>query len=225
MNFDTVIRALNDVLTKEQPKILNSSWIYRNTPSIYRFIWAKIKTETGEVDWDAVTSCLDRTFQKRWVRRKSKRKEYENKTEVDLILSRHRQKLYVFVVSASDEDKRIRDVISIALVRLAQRGNLSARMEITERIQDTIDEWIENDLRITFWRGYDDLLQNQIEGCIRRYRYSGSFIRYLYRTLECAGRGLRPLVAFSLNSELPDGKKTFAENVVKDLETGTIQIF
>ena len=44
-------------------------------------------------------------------------------------------------------------------------------------------------------KGYDDMIQERIEGCIRRYRYSGSFIGYLFKTLEYAGRGLRPIVA------------------------------
>jgi len=38
---------------------------------------------------------------------------------------------------------------------------------------------------------------------MRRYRYSGSLIVYLYKTLEYAGRGLRPLEAFSLDDFSP----------------------
>ena len=38
----------------------------------------------------------------------------------------------------------------------------------------------------------EDEIQNQLEACIRRYRYTGSFMSYVFRTLECAGRGIRP---------------------------------
>ena len=49
------------------------------------------------------------------------------------------------------------------------------------------------------------MIQECIEGCIRRYRYSGSFIGYLFKTLEYAGRGLRPIVAYSLDDRLYSG--------------------
>jgi hypothetical protein len=50
------------------------------------------------------------------------------------------------------------------------------------------------------------MIQDRIEVCIRRYRYSGSFIAYLFKTLELAGRGLRPIIAFSLDDHGYPGK-------------------
>lgn len=89
--------------------------------------------------------------------------------------------------------------ISIALVRTAQRGNRAAKQEVTRLVRHTIDEWIEQNPKISCWEGREDMIQERIEGCIRRYRYSGSFIGYLFKTLEYAGRGLRPVVAYSLD--------------------------
>jgi Fic family protein len=40
--------------------------------------------------------------------------------------------------------------------------------------------------------GYEAEIRTHIELCIRRYRYSGSFLRYVFRTLEYSGRGIRP---------------------------------
>ncbi|MBI4480214.1 MAG: hypothetical protein HY651_09350 [Acidobacteria bacterium] len=120
-------------------------------------------------------------------------------------MQRYQDKLYVFVVSADVEDRRLRDIISIALVRMAQNGNLAAKRELAELISFTVHEWIEHHPFLTRWLDYGDELREQLEGCIRRYRYTGSFIRYVFRTLQYAARGLRPRRAYSLDEPLPSG--------------------
>ena len=70
--------------------------------------------------------------------------------------------------------------------------------EFPPRIRFTVDAWIEQHETIARWGGHEEELQDQIEACIRRYRY-GSFLTYLFRTLECAGRGVVPYQAYSLD--------------------------
>ena len=50
----------------------------------------------------------------------------------------------------------------------------------------TIDDWIDRYWFLSRWRGYDAEIRTRVERCIRRYRYSGSFLRYIFRTLEYA---------------------------------------
>jgi hypothetical protein len=92
-------------------------------------------------------------------------------------------------------------------VRIAQRGNILARQEIIKLVRFTIYEWVECCPKISCWKGYDYLIQKRIEGCIRCYRYSGSFIGYLFKTLEYAGRGLRPIIEYSFDDSLSSGEK------------------
>jgi hypothetical protein len=98
-----------------------------------------------------------------------------------------------------------RDIISINLVHLAQCGNETAKRELLSLLSFTIDTWLDRYHFLSRWRGYDAEIRMQVEQCIRRYRYSGSFIRYLFRTLEYAGRGIRPLLAYSLEEPIFDG--------------------
>jgi hypothetical protein len=100
----------------------------------------------------------------------------------------------------------MRDIISIALVRIAQKGNILAEEEIIKLVRFTIDEWIESRPALSSWEGYESLIPKRIECCIRRYRYSGTFIGYLFKTLEYAGRGLRPGTTYSLDDSLYTGK-------------------
>lgn len=209
MNFESVIQTMNTLLAERQPQTFDRSWVRVNAPCIYRFIQKEIRIETGGIDWDRITRALNPKFQKQWVgsfRKKSK--PYRNKTEVDVILQKYSDKLYTFITSEDKNDEFLRDIISIELVRIAQKGNISAKQEIIKLLSFTIDCWIEKYPNLTFWKGYDELIQTRLECCIRCYRYSGSFTRYVFKTLEYAARGLKPLIAYSLDDTMHLGRKS-----------------
>lgn len=126
------------------------------------------------------------------MRTRKTRIQYEDHAEVETIFKKYHDKMYVFIAPSGKPDRRTRDIIGISFVRLAQRGNLLARQELIELFKFTIDSWIERYSFLSRWRGHEDEIQNQLEACIRRYRYTGSFVNYVFRTLEYAGRGIRP---------------------------------
>jgi hypothetical protein len=226
MDFDSAVKTINELLRKKQPHRFNSSWIQKYAPHIYRFFQKNIRREIGGIDWDRITRALDRKFQKQWITsRHNGTKLYRSETEVNIILHKYDDKLYSFLTPADKDNNSVRDIISIALVRIAQKGNVTARQEIIKLVRFTIDEWIEHNPRISRWEGYEYLLQKSIEDCIRRYRYSGSFMGYLFKTLEYAGRGLRPIVVHSLDdSSYPGGRKRI-DTIAQNPETGEILIY
>jgi hypothetical protein len=197
MDFDAMIQAINELLATEQPDTFSSSWILKKSARCYRFIWRHVRTDLDAVDWDRVTRALEWKFQRRWAPRHTVRSRvpYRNGSEVEAVLEKYRALLYVFVSPQNRSDLRTADVISIALVRLAQRGNESAKQELMKLLAFTIDDWIDRYGFLSRWRGYEAEIGTQVGRCIRRYRYSGSFLRYLFRTLEYAGRGMHPLAA------------------------------
>jgi hypothetical protein len=200
MDFDSAVETINRLLIMKQPSIFNSSWIRVYAPHIYRFFQKTIRREIGGIDWDRITRALNRKFQKQWITsRRNGKKVYRSKAEVNIILHKYDDKLYTFLTPADKDNNSIRDIISIALVRIAQKGNVTAKKELIKLVRFTIDEWIEHSLKISCWKGYEYLIQKRIEGCIRCYRYSGSFMGYLFKTLEYAGRGLRPITEYSLD--------------------------
>jgi hypothetical protein len=200
MDFDSAVKTINRLLIMKQPSIFNSSWIRVYVPHIYRFFQKNIRREIGGIDWDRITRALDRKFQRQWITcRCNGTKLYRSKAEVKIILHKYDGKLYTFLTPADKDNNSTRDIISIALVRIAQKGNVTAKQEIIKLVRFTIDEWIEHNPRISRWKGYEYLLQKNIEGCIRCYRYSGSFMGYLFKTLEYAGRGLRPITEYSFD--------------------------
>jgi hypothetical protein len=226
MDFDSAVKTINKLLAEIQPHAFNSAWIQRYAPHIYRFFQKNIRRENGGIDWDRITRALDRKFQKQWITsRHNGTKLYRSETEVNIILHKYDDKLYSFLTPADKDNNSVRDIISIALVRIAQKGNVTARQEIIKLVRFTIDEWIEHNPRISRWEGYEYLLQKSIEDCIRRYRYSGSFMGYLFKTLEYAGRGLRPIVVHSLDdSPYPGGRKRI-DTIAQNPETGDLLIY
>jgi len=228
MEFNQVINRLNALLQDKNPTSFNGSWIKKHAPRCHSFIQRNVRTETGSVDWDRVTYALEWKFQRRWAPghwRKNKR-PYRNNSEVKIVLKKNKEKLFVFVAPRDLLDRRVRDIISISLVRLTQNGNLSAKKELMKLLDYTVNDWLYNYYFLNRWQGYKEELGEQIEGCIYRYRYTGSFLHYLFRTLEYAGRGIRPFYAYSLDTPIALGaKKTFIENVVQDPETGKAKMY
>ncbi len=223
VDFDSAVKTINELLMKNQPNTFNSFWIREYAPHIYRFFQKNVRRETGGIDWDRITRALDRKFQRKWIpSRRNGNKKYRSKAEVKIILRKYDDKLYTFLTPADKDNNSIRDNISIALVRIAQKGNITARQEIIKLVRFSIDEWIEHNPKISRWKGYEYLIQKQIGGCVRCYRYSGSFMGYLFKTLEYAGRGLKPIIAYSLDDPICSGHKKRIDTIAKHPETGEI---
>jgi hypothetical protein len=225
MDFDSAVKTINRLLIEKQPHAFNSSWIRGYAPHIYRFFQKNIRREIGGIDWDRVTRALNRKFQNKWIiSQRNGTKLYRSKAEVKIILRKYDDKLYTFLTPADKDNNSIRDIISITLVRIAQKGNMTAKQEIIKLVRFTIDEWIESCPRISRWKGYEYLIKKRIEGCIRCYRYSGSFMGYLFKTFEYAGRGLRPITEYSLDEPLYSGQKKIIDKIAQNPETGEILI-
>ena len=164
-------------------------------------------------------------IQKQWITaRRNGTKLYRSKVEIKIILRKYDGKLYTFLTPDDKDNNSIRDIISIALVRIAQKGNVTAKQEIIKLVRLTIDEWIENCPKISRWKGYEYLIQKRIEGCVRCYRYSGSFMGYLFKTLEYAGRGLRPITEYSLDEPLYSWQKKRIDTIAQNPEPDGILI-
>ena len=220
MTFTEAVRILNEILKEKDPETFSSSWIFKNTRPIYNFICLNHRTENGDIDWDILTYTLNRKFQKRWVRYRLKKvKLYENKDEVEHIKEKYKNHLYTFMTSIDEKDRFIRNRIIIAFVRIAQKGNVSAEREAITWITYIIDNWIEKHWQIRRWKGYTDEIEDKIRGCIRRYRYTGSFLGYLFKTLEYSARGIAPLQKYSLDDPVFDGDETRVNYVIHDQQS------
>ena len=215
MTFEDVIKILNETLLKKRPEKLSSSWIAVNIPRVYRYIWKNVRTENDDIDWDKVTISLDREFQKKWLRyRRRQVKQYENQEEVDRISYKYKDKFYVFIGTLDDKDKDLRNKIIISLVRLSQKGNTLAQNTAVYWVRFIVDDWIDKYPQVWRWRTYSDSIEEKIVGCINRYRYTGSFLGYLFKTLEYSGRALKPL--YSLDDPFLDGSKTRIDYAVQE---------
>jgi len=193
------VNIINKLLIKKRPDTFNSSWILNHAPRVYGYIQKNVRSDIGGIDWDRLTRALDRRFQKKWKPSYcNNKKSYRKKSELKTVFQKYHDKLYVFISPQDRNDENIRDNISIALVRIAQKGNIIAKEEITNLLRYTVDQWIETRPTLSSWEGHESAIPLRIEACIRCYRYSGTFIGYLLKTLEYAGRGLSPTTTYFL---------------------------
>lgn len=218
MDFDRAIKLLTWALEEKNPHQFSSTWIYRNEPRIYRFICKNIRTDLGTIDWDRVTVKLDRSYQARWHEQRIRRLQpYSDPQEVLLMIGKYLDKRYVFFTRAK-EDNEMRNLISVALVRLAQKGNLDAKRELMEYMQFAAEDWIDTYPPLWRWKWFSHELPEKIEGCIKRYRYTGTFVGYVYKSLEYSAMQLpRPQL---LDDTKLHGAVRKVENIIHDFETG-----
>jgi hypothetical protein len=224
MNFWEHIKLLERKLREHDPPEFSSLWLLKYAPATYRFISKNVRTEIDEIDWDRVTAALPRRYQKRWMRyRRTARTPYENRDEFEKVLGKYRDNLYVFIASSSPEEEQLRHKITVALVRLSQRGNVLATRELVNLLRFVVDEWMDRYFSLRRWRGAESEIDGAIEGCIRRYRYTGTFFGYLFKTLEYSAYGLKPL--HSLDECLPGTDMRRAEVVGQDPESGETKVY
>jgi len=215
MNFRTAIKILNTSLREKQPEEFSCSWILRNEPSVYRYFQKNVRTENNTVDWDRVTQHLHKFLQRRWVRYKRRQaKLYENKDEVNRIMDKYEKKFYTFITPADQKDRHIRDRIIVSFVRISQKGNVLAKKELVIWVRYIVDDWIDKYPQVWRWRTCSEPIEEKIEGCILRYRYTGSFLGYLFKTLEYSAKALTPLC--SLDDPILGGAKTRIDYAISE---------
>ena len=224
MDFRECIKILNRTLREKNPKEFSSTWIVNHAPAVYRFIFKNVKSEIGQIDWDRVTVVLGRRYQHRWTRyRYKRRKEYENQTELERVLLKYDEKLYVFIATTNDSEMKLRHQITIALVRLAQKGNVLATKKLIELLRYIVDDWVDRYFFLRRWKVAESEIDGAITGCIRRYRYTGTFFGYLFKTMEYSANALRPV--YSLDDYVPGTEMRLAGIIGQDSESGEIKAY
>jgi len=217
-DFCKATETLDAILKQKRPKSFDPLWIEQQDENLYKYLSRHVRTETGIVDWDAITVTLEQRFQKRWYwHNKGKaivKTPYENQEELDIILDKYRSVLYTVFIQENENDRNIRDKILISLVRVSQKGNVLAQKKLIEWLNFIITEWTEYLPPIAKWKGYPDGILGNIQQCIRCYRYTGTFIGYLYKTFLYSARGLSSTC--SLNDHIGKGNKTRIDFVVRE---------
>ena len=120
MDFKEAVKILDTILSKKDPPSFNSSWILKNAPKVYRFIFGNIRTENGDIDWDKITRSLDHRFWKRWQHPRKRPKQYWDKKEVHKVLKSHKDKLYTFITCLNEATEILAEVAKRRSVRLNQ---------------------------------------------------------------------------------------------------------
>lgn len=213
-DFSTAIQKLNNCLKRKRPKIFNPFWIKANAENLYEYFREFVQLPAGGIDWDFITVHLDVSFQKKWKPCVEYSNSYESYKEVNEILAAYQKELYMLYAPKNKEEELIQDRVIIQLVRLAQRGNVLAKEKVMDCASFVIYEWMENSKYLKRWKNYSNEIPIKVESCIKNYRYSGSFMKYLYMTLYYSARGLR--TTCSIDEPIGKRNKTRLEYIAQE---------
>jgi len=213
-DFSTAIQKLNNCLKQKRPKVFNPFWIKTNARNLYEYFGEFVQLPSGDIDWDFITVHLNTSFQKRWRSSVEYSNSYESQKEVNEILVAYQKELYILYAPKNKEEALMQDRVIIQLVRLAQRGNALAKEKVMDCISFVIYEWMESSKYLKRWKNYSNEIPGKVEFCIKNYRYSGSFIKYLYMTLYYSARGLR--TTCSIDEPIGKRNKTRLEYIAHE---------
>jgi hypothetical protein len=176
------------------------------------------------IDWHTVIKELDPAWQDRWHPRRVDMmtgvEEYEDITEVDAILNKYREQLYLFFSTQGKKDRDMRDTICHELIRVAQKGNVDAKDTIITYATFTMDDWIDRIPRLACFRTLPEVSNNRLKKCIRGYQFwknGPAFFGYLYASLIAEAKSIyiNSLDQLSYPHESHD-KKTLYDKVISD---------
>lgn len=193
--LEKVSMKIARLVEKHKPTTINEKWIRKHSKKSIEFI------RKNNLDWDTVTKYFDRSLQRKW-NRKVKIKnhtEYFNEFEVETLLKSHKKFLYTFIIYRNLEEFNHCDRMCILLTRLAQNGNICAREKLQNSLEEIIYKWIETDPAISRWREHENSISIVLSRCVRKYRYSGSFLGYFKRSLQLQALAFPRLEGISLN--------------------------
>lgn len=145
---DEVKKDLIDLLQEKKPKHFNPSWIMEQNNSLYQRMTRMFRTDKGFIDWNTIISSLPQELSGRWTKHRTYEESvpdttYSDEEQVRVALGAYTDKLYTFYGTVDPEDKTIRDEICDILIRLAQKGNLSAEKLLMDNVVYLAFNWIE----------------------------------------------------------------------------------
>ena len=120
------------------------------------------------------------------------------------------------------EDQFLRDTIIIVLVRIAQKGNKRAEEKLLFCLNPFMQLWFEKYPYLYRWTGHRDQLQEKIKHCIYYYLCTGSFLGFLFKTLQYSARGLPIAYHYSLDAHIPGTDLQLVDTLTRDPQTGRV---
>lgn len=199
MNFESAISTMNNLLAAKQPQTFNRAWVRVNAPCVYRFIQKEISIERNGIDWDRLTRALNPGFKSNGLDLFERRL---NRIGI-------KQRSILFFNDTAANSIPLPQRIKMTNIYGTSSASLSCELFKREIFQPSWSLWdcwalrsmtgSKKNSKLFGWRGYDPLIQTRLDCCIRCYRYSGSFMRYVFKTFEYAARGLKSLIAYSLD--------------------------
>ena len=180
---------LEQKLTQYDPPTFGPTWILEYVGSaFYQRILRRMGQIRGRPNWEKLVALLPATWKKKWSDRNIQQR-HRNRTElvreVEQVLDKYKDKLYVLFFTETTEDQKLREKIARSLLSLARQGNLEARNKLWDLLRPMIDSWITNRSGFAIYQKERLTPKELFEKSINSYKINkGPYIRYLYLLLS-----------------------------------------
>lgn len=223
-NPEEVKVELADLLKELKPKYFSPTWIAEHNSSLYQRIARMFRNEKGFVDWDAVITALPEEDKVKWSKQRTYEesvpdKTYEDAEQVKDALGSYSDKLYTFYGTVDPEDENIRNEICNILIRLSQKGNLSAEKQLVDNMTYVAFNWIEEKEALRNIRYHMADIPELIRKAVYRFNTDHAalktpFAGYLFAQLKIAAQ-YKYGKDVSIHGSLDEGGSTLEEKLGK----------
>ena len=184
---NVIVNDFKALLEKEDPKSLSPKWIRNTSSNLYNRIVNNFCDRYGEVDWNKFKKAIPLLWRNRWIET-SVIEKYRNKEELDVVLSKYKDEMYVLFMNGKKEMERGEEIWA-DLIKLAQKGNQDAYDVVSRIAGEVVDDYIKNkedpDDSSLYLELDKDVKEKVIDRCIRLYKpdIEGYFKNYLLKSI------------------------------------------
>lgn len=188
MSFGDCVKRVIEILEKEKPKKFDAMWMERNKATYYALKSLLPRNKSGQIKWGVFVRELPGEWQKKWryLGYDKDIKEYSGDKEFYQLLKSFKDKLYtlVYYPDCTKEDKKDANKIAWEMVKLAQKGDINARIRLEKDLYYVCTEWIERYPELRSWKIAPKKIRGIIKSTILNFKFKSPFFPYLLYTLK-----------------------------------------
>ncbi len=192
--FETAIEALKLILKKNNPNefTLQDIKVKWKNRKLYSYFRKRVRNRDNYIDIPLIRSCLSAKYRKCFKNSKTKNAfyyslptdPYENLIEVQRVIDKEKLKLYVFFCNPTKDNRELCDKACREIIKLAQKGNISAYNLLFNYLEEVTASWIINNRDLFVLSYLREDVNLIIKKFIYMYEFKYMFLSYLFKIMK-----------------------------------------
>ncbi len=204
--LESISSEVQALLEKEKPKEWSPTFLAKKARHVFRFAERNLTNAKGGIEWDRLISLLPPEYQASWKRKIflediTVAEGYSNQEEVDQLLEKHKDSLYLFYESTGKHEEDAVNQICMDFIDLIRKGNQEAKETFTQFLQPAITKWLDSEALPASLAQNPEKMNERVDRCLYLWKKNKTFLGYVFRTLDFTARGLKKHRVISLDED------------------------